>query len=89
MIDVTCERVISLKDAAKRLGVTLKTVYLWSSSERQPRLETAKFGGKRVTSLEALQRFSQQDDPALALAGAGINREREARREAQRRRHGI
>jgi transposase len=63
------ETPISLRQLAKRLGVTPKTVYLWSSPQRgaKPRLETARVGGKRMTSLEALQRFTQQDDETPAV----------------------
>jgi len=64
MIDFKTETVISLAGAAKRLGVTVKTVRSWSKRVRARRLETAKLGGRVYTSLEAIQRFSEQREDA-------------------------
>jgi predicted DNA-binding transcriptional regulator AlpA len=63
MIDTTREHLISLKEAAERLGVTTKTIYCWSAPSSSPRLETVKLGRRtRVTSLEAIKRFARQED---------------------------
>ena len=51
---------MSLAAVAKRFGVTVKTVRRWVRGVGGRQLETAKLGGKRYTSLEAIQRFSQQ-----------------------------
>lgn len=59
MIDITRETIVSLSDAANRLSVTHKTIRKWASMPGR-KLETAKVGGKVITSLEALQRFSDQ-----------------------------
>lgn len=64
VIDFKTETVLSLAGAAKRLGVTVKTVRSWSKRVRARRLETAKLGGRVYTSLEAIQRFSEQRDDA-------------------------
>ena len=64
VIDFKTETVLSLAGAAKRLGVTVKTVRSWSKRVRPKRLETAK--------LEAIQRFSEQreDAPSASTARA-------------------
>ena len=60
LLDISRETVISLEEAARKLDVTTKTVRNWALRQVGPVLETAKFGGKVVTTLEALQRFGQQ-----------------------------
>ena len=60
MIDFKTETVLTLAGAAKRLGISVKTVRAWSKRVSGRKLETAKLGGKRFTSLEAIQRFSLQ-----------------------------
>jgi hypothetical protein len=61
MIDVRETR-LSLTEAAELMKVTVKTIYAWSDENASPRLETVKYGGKRQTSVEALNRFAQQND---------------------------
>lgn len=60
MVNITTELLLDLKQAAQRCGVSVKTIRNWSSRATEPRLETAKLGGKVVTTLEALQRFTVQ-----------------------------
>jgi hypothetical protein len=60
VIDFTKEKPLSLASVAERFGVAVKTVRSWARGVGGRRLETAKLGGKRFTSLEAIQRFSQQ-----------------------------
>lgn len=78
MIAVT-EKLISLKDAAVLLGVTLKTIYVWANRPAH-RLETARAGGRKiVTSVEACQRFlvqseSESSDQSSILP-TGLSRE--------------
>jgi hypothetical protein len=60
VIDFTKETPLSLAAAAKRFGVAVQTIRRWVRGVGGLRLETAKLGGKRFTSLEAIQRFSQQ-----------------------------
>lgn len=67
MVDVKGDGtvVLSLIDVARRLGVTVKTVRNWSkpsTSPQRPQLETAKAGGKVITTEEALQRFIRQQN---------------------------
>lgn len=75
MIDITRETVVSLSDAARKLGVHIRTARQWAARQhtsKKPQLETAKAGGKRITTLEAIQRFLTQEtteaplDPQLA-----------------------
>ncbi len=80
MIAVT-EKLISLKDAAELLGVTLKTIYVWANRPSH-RLETARAGGRKiVTSVEACQRFlvqSESDQPNESqsrILPTGLSRE--------------
>jgi hypothetical protein len=60
VIDFTKEKALSLAAVAERFGVAVKTVRSWARGVGGRRLETAKLGGKRFTSLEAIQRFSRQ-----------------------------
>lgn len=66
MIDVTRETVVSLLDVARRLDVTVQTVRNWSMRQVGAQLETAKFGGKVVTSWEAVRRFGAGGSSAAA-----------------------
>lgn len=72
MIDFTRESQITLTAAAKRLGLNPITLRRWAVGCNGRKLETAKLGGKVYTSLEAIQRFSDQSDDTGDLAGAGI-----------------
>jgi hypothetical protein len=65
MLDITREKAISLKDAAMMIpgmegkAVHWRTVWKWAYyGLRGVLLETAMVGGRRVTTKEALQRFS-------------------------------
>lgn len=77
-IDVFHEKVISLKEAAKRLPKTarnkkihISTLHRWIQRGLQNkhglvvRLESIKIGGNICTSLEALQRFFEQISDAV------------------------
>lgn len=61
MVDIIRETRLSMEEAAEFAGVTRQTVYAWANRIRGKRLETAKLGGKRVTTREAIQRFLDQD----------------------------
>ena len=89
VIDLTQERVVSINAAAERLGVSPKTVYVWAASTHEPRLETVKLGGKRVTTLEAIQRFARQDEPTPALVGTTNPSDYERAMAGLRERHGV
>src|SRR5436190_18389965 len=84
VIDFKTETVISLAGAAKRLGVTIKTVRSWSKRLRARRLETAKLGGRVYTSLEAIQRFAEQRDSAPPTSAAKSTRARRNHQQASR-----
>ncbi len=59
MLDIQREQMISLTEATKRLPgrPAVSTVRRWTGGIRGVVLETALIGGKRYTSIEALQRF--------------------------------
>jgi hypothetical protein len=70
MIDLQSESVVSLTAAAKSLPSRphIATVYRWfQHGVRGIRLETVLLGGRRFTSHEALQRFTER----LTAAAAG------------------
>jgi excisionase family DNA binding protein len=65
MVDITHgQRLLSVAEAAEVVSVTRKTIYKWAKTTCRPRLETAMAGGKRVTTLECLQRFLRQEEPS-------------------------
>jgi hypothetical protein len=59
------ETLIDVPGVAQKFHVSTRTVYRWMKSG----LEYGKWGGRVLTSLEALQRFSQQgfDEDAAIL----------------------
>ena len=63
MIDLATEEVIPLDEAPAHLPrrngkkTNLATIYRWKDPTREIPLETALVGGRRFTSVEALQRF--------------------------------
>jgi DNA-binding XRE family transcriptional regulator len=69
MVDIMHgQRLLSVADAAAVVSVTRKTIYQWAKATDRPRLETAMAGGKRVTTLECLQRFLRQEEPSTPPA---------------------
>lgn len=56
MVDFARETVVDVRGVCERFRVTHDTVYRWFKRG----LEFAKVGGKVVTSLEAINRFSRQ-----------------------------
>lgn len=65
MVDIMHgQRLLSVAEAAAVVSVTRKTIYAWAKATDRPRLETALAGGKRVTTLECLQRFLRQEEPS-------------------------
>lgn len=56
MVDFAKETVVDVRGVCERFRVTHDTVYRWFKRG----LEWAKVGGKVVTSLEAINRFSRQ-----------------------------
>jgi len=66
VIDLSCEEVLTLSEAAERLPkrrgkpIHISTIYRWAMTGlRGVRLETLPVGGSHCTSLEALQRFAE------------------------------
>lgn len=84
-IDLSLERVISLRDAAQFLPrqrggkkVHVGTLYRWvSAGVRGVRLENLKLGGRIVTSEEALQRFADRCSSADPIREAHPSRKRQ------------
>lgn len=80
MIDITCETILTLSDAAKSLPrrsgrrIHVSTLYRWSQRGcRGIRLETAQLGGSRITSMQALQRFCERLSDADPCVSAQIS----------------
>lgn len=69
MIDISAEELIPIRDVPKRLpqrpngkAVHVSAVYRWvQRGVRGHRLEAIRIGGTSYTSLEALQRFADQN----------------------------
>ncbi|NLF08870.1 MAG: DUF1580 domain-containing protein [Pirellulaceae bacterium] len=90
MIDISCEKVVSLTTATKLLPTRRQgkrpdvcTLYRWTSNGvRGIRLESLMVGGTRCTSVEALQRFfdaltAQADGQPVAPPPRSKSRQRQ------------
>ena len=87
MVDFATEQVISPQRLAKKLGLSTDTIRRWF---RQG-LESRRIGGKRFTSLEALNRFSGEpcspspskevDEAMEGLKRLGVNVGKESYRD--------
>jgi hypothetical protein len=80
MIDLASEQLISLADARQRLPGTKPGTKISAATfarwVRAGKLESIRLGGRRFTSVEALQRFAQQGAkqyPSPAQAPATAN----------------
>lgn len=87
MIDLFGEQVITLAEASQLLPTrpTLQTLWRWrQKGVRGARLETALIGGRRVTSVESLQRFfaatSGTAEAPVTITKTNRQREAEIRR---------
>jgi hypothetical protein len=63
MIDIATEELLSLAQAARRLPGRphISTLHRWANpGVKGVRLETVRLGGRRFTSVEALQRFTER-----------------------------
>lgn len=81
MIDLASEQVIPLTQAARLLPSRPSTATLWrwmQKGARGRKLETCIIGGRRYTSVEALQRFTEQtgDDQPHVTVRTPAQRER-------------
>ena len=95
-VDLTAETLIPLPAAASRVppaGVALSTAHRWRlNGVRGNKLATVLVGGRRYTSIEALERFlaaingGQVATPSLSAATA---KRQKATAAALRDRHGI
>jgi hypothetical protein len=64
------EDTLTLTKAAKEADVHVATIHRWASRGVQGvRLATAKLGGKRVTSRQAIRRFSEELTAASSPEG--------------------
>lgn len=57
MVDIIKDRLFTPEQAAAHFGVSRTTIYRWLNNG----LESARMGGRRYTTAEALQRFAQQE----------------------------
>ena len=77
MLDLASETVISIREAANRVPsfrpgkrTHTATIFRWiATGVNGVRLESARLGGRVVTSVEALQRFSNALDTARTSSG--------------------
>lgn len=74
VVDIIRETRLSVNEAAKFAGVTRQTIHGWMARTHGKRLESAKLGGKRITTREAIQRFLDQEEsgtriPIRSVAG--------------------
>ncbi len=100
MIDVNCESLLTLTQAAKRLpsrrpgkSPHVATLYRWASrGVRGVVLDTVRIGGTRFTSVEAVGRFSRALTEGSAVPrrseGGGATRRLEAAEDVLER-HGV
>ena len=86
MIDISCEEILSLNEAAGRLPRRRKgskphvsTLYRWAQrGVKGVRLEVLQVGGTSCTSLEALQRFFERlSEPREPAPNKRPDRQRE------------
>ncbi|MBL9092278.1 MAG: DUF1580 domain-containing protein [Planctomycetaceae bacterium] len=90
MVDVTRETILSVEEAAERAHTSPKTIYSWFRTHdhkgrpKQRVLESAKLGGKRITSLEALQRYVVQgmEPRPLPVPAMSVDQQLAAARQA-------
>lgn len=89
MINLTSESLLSFAEAAKRLPSrpNLSTLHRWRfAGVRGVKLETCLIGGKRYTSIEALERFScRLTDGELPHASRTLSTSRRAIKDAESR----
>ncbi len=93
-IDIEREELLTLTQAAHRIPgrPSMRTLWRWvSHGVGGRRLETIKFGGRRFTSREAIDRYGLcGTDTSAAPSHVRANREREiARAEAELREAGF
>jgi hypothetical protein len=61
MVNVVNEQPLTLQQLAERLPFSYKTIHSWSKyGHRGVKLETVPLGGKRISSMEAVQRFTER-----------------------------
>ena len=92
-LDIQSEALISFADAAARLPSrpNLSTLHRWRlKGVRGVRLESCLLGGKRYTSLEALQRFTDRTSAAGNSGATAPSQERRIQQaEEELRREGL
>lgn len=91
MIDVNREQLIDVREAAVIARVTIQCIHNWFNGRTGRRLESVKMGGKRFTSREALQRFSEQGEdgaPVGAVLPSGPKTDYDAAVRGFEERHG-
>ena len=85
MIDIATEQVISLTEATKRLPGRphLSTIWRWfARGVRGQKLETVIVGGRRYTSVEAIDRFVAATSAAPGTSTPTPPRDRARRQRA-------
>ena len=98
-IEIGHEKLLTYGEAAKLLPKGSRPSYStfwrwWHNGIRGVKLETVLFGGKRFTTVEAMQRFAQtlsaRDEGFFPAGSSPVHRVRKRRAaEAQLRRHDV
>lgn len=71
MIDIKTEEILSLFQAAKKVGVSFPTIWRWAlkglpgPDGQRVRLRASRLGARWITSTEALQDFADRLTPGL------------------------
>lgn len=74
MIELGVEHLLTVREAAARLGVHVKTVRRWiSPGVLGVRLDVVRLGGTVRTSREALQRFAADQEAARTIVRACVS----------------
>lgn len=91
MVNLVAEQPITLERAAEYAGVSIQTIRNWAAGRTADgrQLETFKLGGCRRTTLESLQRFSQQSTDAPPSLTTAVPSDYAAACRELAREHGI
>ncbi len=80
MIDIQRETIVSISEAPRHVPgrPSVQTLWRWVlSGTRAGKLESCLIGGRRFTSVEAIQRFAEQSTAAADTPSARTSRQRE------------
>jgi hypothetical protein len=91
MIDLKTEEILSLIQAAKKVGVSFPTIWRWAlkglpgPDGQRVRLRASRLGARWITSVQALQEFTERLTPRLDDKPVPLPRSIDKRRAASER----